>query len=158
VQPAPVGAGHSADVSAAPLSELSSGTGGGRWPRTVIALSVAALLVLGAVYTGLLLAGEQPTGGLRQIVIEDMRYVPNRLDVKVGETITLQVVNRGSMQHDVNFASLHMPNRAGAQVILEPGETSTMQLKFDAPGTHTFGCSHPGHADVGMTGAVFVGR
>jgi DNA-binding response OmpR family regulator len=97
---------RAADAVGAPLTEVASGARSGGWLRMGIALSVAALLVLGAVYSGMLLAGEQPAGGLRQIVIEDMRYVPNRLDVTAGDTITLQVVNRGSVQHDVNFASL----------------------------------------------------
>jgi uncharacterized cupredoxin-like copper-binding protein len=50
-----------------------------------------------------------------------------------------------------------MPDRAGAKTILEPGETRTMELRFDTLGSHTFGCSHPGHAGAGMTG-VFVSR
>jgi uncharacterized cupredoxin-like copper-binding protein len=49
-----------------------------------------------------------------------------------------------------------MPGLQGVEAILEPGETRTITLTFDQPGTHTFQCSLPGHAVAGMTGAVFV--
>jgi uncharacterized cupredoxin-like copper-binding protein len=121
-----------------------------------IAAITGAVLLLAGVVLALEVGRDRPTGAIRQMVIEDMRYSPNRIDLKVGETVTLQIVNRGAMQHDVHFASLHMPELAGAQSILEPGESRTLRLRFDAPGTHTFSCSHPGHAGAGMTGAVFV--
>ena len=49
-----------------------------------------------------------------------------------------------------------MPGLAGAETILEPGETRTLTVTFDEPGVHVFRCSVPGHAEAGMTGAVFV--
>jgi uncharacterized cupredoxin-like copper-binding protein len=64
--------------------------------------------------------------------------------------------NRGTERHDLNFPSLHMPGLQGVESILEPGETRTITLQFDTPGTHTFICSLPGHAAAGMTGAVTV--
>ena len=49
-----------------------------------------------------------------------------------------------------------MPGLGGVESILEPGETRTITLTFDQPGTHTFICTLPGHAAAGMTGAAFV--
>lgn len=90
------------------------------------------------------------------VILEDLRFVPNRMDVKVGVPATLVLTNRGSERHDLNFPSLHMPGLLGVEAILEPGESRSITLTFDEPGTHTFICTLPGHAAAGMTGAVFV--
>lgn len=90
------------------------------------------------------------------VILEDVRFVPNRIDVKVGVPATLVLTNRGSERHDLNFPSLHMPGLLGVEAILEPGESRSITLTFDEPGTHTFICTLPGHAAAGMTGAVFV--
>ncbi|HLA16250.1 MAG TPA: cupredoxin domain-containing protein [Candidatus Limnocylindrales bacterium] len=90
------------------------------------------------------------------IVLEDLRFVPNRLDAKVGVPLVVRLTNEGTERHDLNFPSLHMPGLEGVETILEPGETRTITLTFDQPGTHTFICSLTGHAASGMTGAVYV--
>lgn len=101
---------------------------------------------------------DDPTGDGRTgvIVLEDMRFEPNRLDAKVGVPMAVRLTNKGSERHDLNFPSLHMPGLEGVESILEPGETRTISLTFAEPGTHNFICSLPGHAAAGMTGAVFV--
>jgi len=91
-----------------------------------------------------------------QIAFEDMRFVPNRIDAKVGVPLRVQFTNRGTERHDLNFQSLHMPGLEGVEAILNPGETRTITLTFEQAGTHTFICTLPGHAALGMTGAAFV--
>ena len=100
--------------------------------------------------------GQSAGSGSAEIVLEDLRFVPNRIDAKAGVPITVRLVNRGTERHDLNFPSLHMPGLAGVESILEPGETRTITLTFDQPGTHTFICTLPGHAASGMTGAAYV--
>lgn len=90
------------------------------------------------------------------MVLEDLRFTPNRIHAKVGVTVTVVLTNRGTERHDLNFPSLHMPGLRGVEAILEPGESRTVTLTFDQPGTHTFICALPGHAAAGMTGAAFV--
>ena len=90
------------------------------------------------------------------IVLEDLRFVPNRIDARVGVPITVRITNDGSERHDLNFESLHMPGLEGVEAILDPGETRTLTLTFDQPGAHTFICTLPGHAAAGMTGAALV--
>lgn len=91
-----------------------------------------------------------------QIVLEDFRFVPNRVDAEVGVPLTVRLTNRGTERHDLNFQSLHMPGLGGVESILEPGDTRTVTLRFDEPGSHAFICTLPGHAAAGMTGAVYV--
>ena len=96
------------------------------------------------------------SSGSPEIVMSDLRFTPNQLYLKVGSPMTVRLTNRGLERHDLSFPSLHMPGLEGVESILDPGETRTITLRFDQPGTHTFVCSLPGHAAAGMTGAVFV--
>ena len=121
-------------------------------PRTVGVL-VVALAVVGLAAG---CAGQSGGSGSAEIVLEDMRFTPNRIDAKVGVPLTVRLTNRGTERHDLNFEALHMPGLAGVEAILNPGETRTIRLTFDQPGTHTFICTLPGHAAAGMTGAAFV--
>lgn len=124
---------------------------------------VAALLgvgLLAAVVVTIVAVAPRPDGdggpGSVTVVLEDLRFRPNRLDAQVGVPLTLRLTNRGLERHDLNFPSLHMPGLAGVESILEPGETRTITLRFDEPGVHTFICTLPGHAAAGMTGVVVV--
>ena len=105
-------------------------------------------------------AGRQapPDGssGVADVVLEEMRFKPNRINAKVGVPLTVRLTNKGTERHDLNFESIHMPGLGGVESILEPGETRSITLTFDEPGTHLFICTLPGHAAAGMTGALFV--
>ena len=118
-----------------------------------LAVAVVLLTAIGAV-TGE--SGNDPSTGSAEIVMEDLRFTPNQLNAKVGLPLRVDLTNRGTERHDLNFPSLHMPGLEGVESIVEPGATRTITLQFDQPGTHTFICSLPGHAAAGMTGAVVV--
>ena len=122
---------------------------------------VAGLVIAGTLIVAIvIIAAQQGAAGdggqSDRIVFEDLRFVPNRLDAKVGVPLRVRLTNNGTERHDINFSSLHMPGLEGVQSILEPGETRMITLTFNEPGTHSFVCSLPGHAAAGMTGAVFV--
>lgn len=125
---------------------------------------IAGLVVVGLVEVVLIATlvsarGQSQSGGSSgsaEIVLEDFRFTPNRIDAKVGGPLTVTLTNRGSERHDLNFESIHMPSLGGVESMLEPGETRTITLQFDVPGMHTFICTLPGHATAGMTGAAYV--
>ena len=121
---------------------------------------VAGLILVGALIILMIFASQRGNAGADGqsggIVLEDMRFVPSRLDAKVGVPLRVRLTNNGTERHDLNFPSLHMPGLEGVESILEPGETRSITLTFTEPGTHNFICSLPGHAAAGMTGAVFV--
>lgn len=121
--------------------------------RTLVQV-LTLLLALAAVAGGC--AGRSAGSGPAEIILEDMRFTPNRIDAQVGVPLTVRLRNRGTERHDLNFQALHMPRLAGVEAILDPGETRTITLTFDRAGTHTFVCSLPRHAAAGMTGAAFV--
>jgi nitrite reductase (NO-forming) len=119
-----------------------------------VVLALGIVIVLAAVVA--VAQGAHTTTGPSEIVLEDLRFTPNRLDATAGETLLVRLTNQGLERHDLNFPSGHMPGLEGVEAILAPGESRTIRLRFDKPGTHTFLCSLPGHAAAGMTGAVFV--
>ena len=118
-----------------------------------VAAAVVLIVAVGLVTRG---SGNDPSTGSAEIVMEDLRFTPNQLNAKVGVPLIVRITNRGLERHDLNFPSLHMPGLEGVESIVEPGATRSVTLQFDAPGTHTFICSLPGHAAAGMTGAVIV--
>jgi nitrite reductase (NO-forming) len=118
----------------------------------VLGLAVLIAVAIGASNRG----GGAGSTGTAGIILEDLRFTPNQLNAEVGVPLRVRLTNRGLERHDLNFPALHMPGLEGVESILEPGETRTITLEFDQPGTHTFICSLPGHAAAGMTGAVFV--
>lgn len=84
---------------------------------------------------------------------DNMRFGPNLIRVKPGQSVSLEVKNGGLVAHD--FYS--PPLGVGAAVTVDPGKSAT--VGFTAPsqaGTYPFWCNQPGHAQAGMTGQVVV--
>jgi uncharacterized cupredoxin-like copper-binding protein len=123
-------------------------------PRLVaVAVFLAAIAAIGA-------CGGSSAGGDNSaapvITMSEMRFSPNRLDLKAGQTVVVKLVNHGSQRHDLAFPSTQMPGLAGIETLTQAGETTTVTLRFDRPGTYLFQCTIEGHAAAGMTGAVYV--
>jgi nitrous-oxide reductase len=67
------------------------------------------------------------------------RFVPDRLDVKVGDEVTIHVTNveqttdmihgLGIVEHDLN-------------VVIDPGETKTVRFTANKPGVFPFYCTN----------------
>ncbi len=110
----------------------------------------------------------------RTITVEmsdTMRFTPDKVTVKRGETIRFIVKNTGKLQHEFNLGTeadlkAHYelmkkfpemehdePNIAS----VAPGGTGEVVWQFTKPGTVHFACLHPGHFDAGMKGTVTVG-
>lgn len=125
-------------------------------PKKVLRAAGLVGVVLGIALVSAGCQSQSAGSGSTEVVLEDLRFVPNRIDAKVGVPLTVRLVNRGTERHDLNFESLHMPGLGGVEAILNPGETRTITLTFDQAGSHTFICTLPGHAASGMTGAAYV--
>ena len=125
-----------------------------------IAILFPGLAVLGLV--GLSACANQPPAGAAEgkiqveIVATEMRFSPNRIDARVGQPVLITIVNRGSVRHDLAFPSIQMPSLRGVETLTMPGQSTSLTLTFDTPGTYTCLCTIEGHAASGMTGAVFV--
>jgi len=99
-----------------------------------------------------------------------MRFTPDRIDVKAGETVRFKVTNSGKIRHEMVLgteADLNghyqmmlkdpgMRHEEPNSVSLEAGKTGEIVWQFDKAGQVAFACLEPGHYPAGMKGAVSV--
>jgi len=101
-----------------------------------------------------------------------MRFRPDSIRVKRGETIRFIVRNTGKVKHEMVLGTIkELKEHAGMmrkfpemehadpnQVSVEPGMTGELIWQFTRAGTFDFACLVPGHFEAGMVGKVRVGR
>jgi uncharacterized cupredoxin-like copper-binding protein len=101
---------------------------------------------------------------------DNMRFTPDAITVRRGETIEFVVKNTGSLAHEFVLGDAHSlkehaelmrrypdmehddPNMAK----LAPGGTASLIWKFTRAGTVEFACLVPGHYQAGMKGRIRV--
>lgn len=99
-----------------------------------------------------------------------MRFTPETIRVKRGETIRFVVKNSGKLKHEFNLGTaaalkehyalmLKFPEMELDEpnvVNVAPGATGEVVWHFTKAGTVSFACLHPGHFDAGMKGSIRV--
>ncbi len=118
-----------------------------------------------------------PTKATRTVEIhagDDLRFQPDAVQAKVGETITFKIVNVATVAHDFTIgddaaqskhekemrsmssgASMDMSDSPTA-ITIAPGTTKEITWSFTKAGTTLYGCHEPGHYIAGMKGTVTV--
>lgn len=106
-----------------------------------------------------------------EVLMEDsMRFVPNRIEVRSGETIRFFVKNMGKLTHEMVLGSMaelkehaqlmrKMPGMKHVEpnmITLKPGQRGSIVWQFGSAGTVHFACLQPGHMEAGMVGVVQV--
>lgn len=109
----------------------------------------------------------------RTIVIsmsDNMRFSPERIEVKVGETVKFAVRNDGKVMHEMvigtkaeldKHAALmakfpNMEHEEPYMAHVAPGKTSELVWTFNRPGEFDFACLIAGHYQAGMVGKIKV--
>ncbi len=109
----------------------------------------------------------------RTIAIEmndNMRFTPDKVSVKAGETIRFFIKNGGQVPHEMVIGTMSelkehaemmrkMPGMKHAepnQITLNPGQRGGIVWQFDKAGVVDFACLVPGHMEAGMMGKVMV--
>lgn len=101
---------------------------------------------------------------------DSMRFTPDKISVKAGETIRFFVKNTGKIQHEMVIGTLDelkehaemmrkMPGMQHAEpnmTTLKPGQRGGIVWQFDKSGKVDFACLVPGHMEAGMVGKVIV--
>src|SRR3990172_5264807 len=101
-----------------------------------------------------------------------MRFRPDSIGVKRGETIRFLVRNVGKLRHEMVLGTIEemkehaelmrkfpeMEHDDPNLVSVEPGKTGELIWQFTDAGTFDFACLQPGHFEAGMVGKVHVGR
>jgi len=99
-----------------------------------------------------------------------MRFTPNKIDVRQGETIRFIVRNAGQVKHEFVFGTAaHLKAHAAAMskhpdmvhadpghYAIEPGSKADFAWQFTKNGVVEFACLIPGHFDAGMRGTIVV--
>ena len=78
-----------------------------------------------------------------EVVMDEMGYEPDRIEIPAGETVTVRLVNAGTLRHD-----LVLPDGTESPTI-QPGEAGVVELGPLESST-TGWCSVPGHQAQGM--------
>jgi len=103
---------------------------------------------------------------------DEMRFRPDRISVKRGETIRFVVRNNGNLKHEMVLGTIdelkghaemmrkspEMEHADPNQVSVEPGKTGELIWQFTRDGTVDFACLEPGHFEAGMVGRILVGH
>lgn len=100
----------------------------------------------------------------------DMRFTPDKIQVKQGETIRFVLKNAASTMHEMVLGTADeirehaelmkkMPNMQHtdpSMVRVEPGKSGEIIWNFDIDGSFQFACLIPGHLEAGMSGTITV--
>lgn len=101
---------------------------------------------------------------------DNMRFTPDRLSLKAGETVRFVVRNRGRMLHEMVIGTPDelakhaammakfpdMEHDEPYMVHVEPGKTGEIVWHFNRPGQFEFACLIAGHYEAGMRGTLTV--
>ena len=101
---------------------------------------------------------------------DNMRFTPDRIEVRNGETIRFVLQNQGQLRHELVLGEPEALRRHAAMMqmmpdmqhsgpnmaSLAPGESGQLIWKFTRTGTVSFACLQSGHLEAGMRGAVAV--
>ncbi len=97
---------------------------------------------------------------VRIIASGGLRFIPDVVSVKEGETITFSVTTVGMSVHEfmVGPAADVADHAAGAPEIADIGmmQTESLTYTFSGPGPFAFACHAPGHYEAGMMGMILV--
>ena len=103
-------------------------------------------------------------------MLDTMRFTPERIDVKLGETLRFRVQNTGKVMHEFVIGT-KKENEAHAALMMKfpnmehdepymahvgPGKTGDIVWTFNRAGTFEFACLIAGHYQSGMVGTIEV--
>jgi uncharacterized cupredoxin-like copper-binding protein len=101
---------------------------------------------------------------------DSMRFSPDKLKVKKGDTVLFVIHNAGALKHELVLGTdkelkAHnefmkqnpdMEHDDDSMVSVAPGDTAEIIWKFSRSGAVSFACLQPGHYAAGMKGSVSV--
>jgi uncharacterized cupredoxin-like copper-binding protein len=101
---------------------------------------------------------------------DNMRFTPDRIEVKQGETVRLRVRNAGQLMHELVIGTREtlaahaaamlkqpeMDHEEAHMVHVAPGKTGDILWTFNRAGEFEFACLIAGHFQAGMKGTITV--
>jgi uncharacterized cupredoxin-like copper-binding protein len=103
-------------------------------------------------------------------MLDTMRFVPDRIDVPLNETVRFKVRNTGQVMHEFVIGTRAENERHAALMLkfpdmehdepymahVAPGKSGAIVWQFNRAGTFEFACLIAGHYQAGMTGTITV--
>lgn len=119
-----------------------------RSPRLIALVTTALVAAFLAACGG----GATPTPEPPSVSIEasEFAFKPDRISGTAGQTLTIELVNKGTIEHDFTIDTLNVKLLVG---VGKTGQTTTPSL---TAGTYDFYCAIPGHKEAGMVGTLEV--
>ncbi len=104
------------------------------------------------------------------ISMKEMRFSPEKIDVKQGETIRFVIKNEGKLLHELVIGTKKELDEHAAMMVKFPtmehdepymshvssGKTGEIIWTFNRPGNFDFACLIAGHYQAGMVGKITV--
>jgi len=100
---------------------------------------------------------------------DEMRFVPDKFDVRQGDTVRLAVTNDGRLPHELVIGTRKSLEAHAAMMTdsrmahdeayiahVAPGKTGGIVWKFNRAGRFDFACLVAGHQQAGMVGTINV--
>jgi uncharacterized cupredoxin-like copper-binding protein len=102
-------------------------------------------------------------------MLDEMRFAPETIDVRQGETIRLVLINTGKLPHELVIGTKKDLDRHAAMMMdsgmahdephaaqVAPGSTGEIVWNFNRTGRFDYACLVAGHYQAGMTGKISV--
>lgn len=103
---------------------------------------------------------------------DDMRFTPDRLEVREGQTLRLRIRNKGQVMHELvigtpqqldEHAALMqkfpgMAHEEAHMAHVGPGQRGEIVWHFNRAGEFDFACLINGHYQAGMRGKIIVSK
>lgn len=114
--------------------------------------------------------------GVKRVVVvtmsDNMRFTPDKIDVRLGETIKLVIKNEGNLLHEMVIGTRKVLDEHAAlmakfpnmehdepyMVHVSPGKTGEVIWNFNKAGEFDFACLIAGHYQAGMVGKINVSK
>ncbi len=123
-------------------------------------LSVLIIALLAACSGGTVGGTKAPAssgsgGKTYTVTATEFQFAPNKFDANVGQKVTFNVVNKGTVEHTFVILSPDGSQEL-AKLSAQPGETKSLDFTPNAAGTYPIDCNIAGHKEAGMTGQLAV--
>jgi uncharacterized cupredoxin-like copper-binding protein len=101
---------------------------------------------------------------------DGMRFTPQRIVIKQGDTVRFVARNQGQVKHEMILGTIGELRKHAALMLkfpemehddpnavsVAPGKTGEFAWTFSKPGSFDFACLIPGHFEAGMKGRIIV--
>lgn len=101
---------------------------------------------------------------------DTMRFTPDKIEVKQGETVKISIKNTGAVVHELVIGTKKVLEEHAALMVkfpkmeheepymahVAPGKTGEIIWTFNKPGNFDFACLIAGHYQAGMVGKITV--